>query len=263
MAGLKILLLIKELHVQFTKLDGIYIIGKIKIISNIMLCLQIKMKVSLNSLKSLVLFVIILSLSFISSSCKNITTKGDIHKPENWGIKISGMIDDGANYSARVIYRSHSDHRWCKSRSWGLFTWGKYSQDREIYEYFPEIKNGHHHLFIPIGELDPKGWCKFEAESIKLCVYTKGMPYSLSPCNKWFIRNHLFSHDYETVKNNNKLNDILDIECILQKYGYPSFPFYKCFLGDIGKKSGIEEKLTRGYSEYKVNIKLITVKDNN
>ena len=116
-------------------------------------------------------------------------------------------------------------------------------------------------LIIPLGEVDPNGWCKLEAKVVKLCVYKKGGSYFLPSCNNWLMRNHRFLPDYKPTEQHHKLNNILDIECTLQKGNQPLS--WKCFLGNIDKKTGIERMLKREYSEYKVNIKLITVKDKN
>ena len=209
----------------------------------------------MNHIKTIKYLLLIHVIFFITFGCSD-TQKVAIsnsqfknhHKLEDRNVHIYGKIDDGINYFVQVFYRANSDKSQCINwnSGWGLFNRNSFEYKIEKYEYYPDVEGGNHYLKIPLREIEPDSFCKFEPDIIKLCVLKTGdrKRYANQTCHYWFQPDN---RDYPSYKT-------LDIECLMYSRRI------ECYQGDASKRDSIQTPLVYN-SKYEVNIKLFSAKE--
>ena len=180
--------------------------------------------------------------------------------PNDWNIKISGIIEKEINYVIRVSYYSQSDSKLCED--WKLIQFSSNRTSTKLYTYYPKIKNGRHSITIPLTEHNPKTGCKYRVHDVELHLERDKGKYLLPSGNfmlfyaEW-AKNKLNPPGYGFSRKQIDSN-LLNIECVFPDPNNIHYSPSPCGLAPVQKHFAVAQQLQIYNANYEVNIKFLS-----
>jgi hypothetical protein len=191
---------------------------------------------------------------------EELATYGPQGKPKEYDLKkisLSGTIYPNTKYKIGVGYRAQSNSKLCES--WALF-YGR-SRASRSYWYEPEIKDGKHHITVPLDEHNSKRGCKYKLHHLTLSLdrgayqlpsgsfmlFYADMDEQLDPPGYGFKRQNIPGK-----------GDIINIECVLPDPDDINYSYSPCGLAPVKNEIAVSQYLVQNISNYELNIHFLS-----
>lgn len=184
---------------------------------------------------------------------------GNLDLPDDWRIKISGIIAPKVKYKISVSYYSQSDSKLCED--WNPIQFSPSRTSTKLYWYTPEVKEGKHHIEIPLTEHDPESGCKYRVHDVMMNLLSADNEENLLSGGFFMLfyadwaKNKLnppaYGFNYKQISDN-----IINIECVLPDPNNMHYSHSPCGLAPVRDHFTIAQPLPVYNSKYEVNINI-------
>lgn len=191
---------------------------------------------------------------------EELSTYGSQGKPKKYTlekISLSGTIYADTKYKIGVEYRAQSNSKLCESQT--LLT-GKSKSSRH-YWYEPEIKDGKHHITVPLDEHNSNVGCKYKLHHLTLSLDRGAYQLPSGSFMLFYadVDEQLNPPAYRFKRQNiSGMGNIINIECILPDPDDINYSYSPCGLSPIKSKIAASQHLEPNVSKYELNIHFLS-----